>query len=107
VRQSAPDHFAAGEDAGLTIEYGEYVGTLPGRIRLVSPGANQNASVDLTVRLSQGETNTELDAAAFSVVVPPDAVPLSLEELRDAGPLGATALGATALGATAPGGSER
>ena len=43
--------------------------------------------VDLTVAISQIEANITLDPAAFTVSVPADALPLTMAELRDAGPL--------------------
>jgi hypothetical protein len=43
---------------------------------------------DITLRVSQLEINTTIEAKAFEVNVPADAVPLTLEELRRAGPLG-------------------
>jgi hypothetical protein len=45
-------------------------------------------NVDLTAALSQIETNKDLEDAAFNVTVPPGADPISLDELRAAGPLG-------------------
>jgi len=45
--------------------------------------------VDLTVGLSQIETNKDLEDAAFTVNVPRDAESITLDELRDSGPLGA------------------
>ena len=44
--------------------------------------------VDLTATLSQIETNKNLESAAFTVNVPPGAEPITLDELRDSGPLG-------------------
>ena len=44
--------------------------------------------VDLTATLSQIETNKDLEDAAFTVNVPPGAEPITLDELRDSGPLG-------------------
>jgi hypothetical protein len=44
-------------------------------------------AVDLTATISQLETNVDLDAAAFTVNVPAGAAPLTLDELRQAGPL--------------------
>jgi hypothetical protein len=41
----------------------------------------------LTTGISQLEANVDLDAAAFRVDVPPDAKPLTLDELRQSGPL--------------------
>ncbi|MNC99422.1 hypothetical protein D3C83_177100 [compost metagenome] len=43
--------------------------------------------VDLTTELAQVATNEELGADVFRVDVPADARPLSLDELRAAGPL--------------------
>jgi len=45
--------------------------------------------VDLTVGLSQIETNKDLEDAAFNVNVPSDAEAITLDELRESGPLGA------------------
>jgi outer membrane lipoprotein-sorting protein len=45
-------------------------------------------NVDLTAALSQIETNKDLEDAAFTVNVPPGADPITLDELRDSGPLG-------------------
>jgi hypothetical protein len=38
--------------------------------------------------VSQADINTELDPAAFEVDVPADAAPITLDDLREAGPLG-------------------
>ena len=45
-------------------------------------------TADITLRLSQVEINVPLADAVFEVDVPRDAAPLTLEELRRAGPLG-------------------
>ena len=81
----------AGLRAGLAIEYGQFAGSRPERVRLLASSAQgrpQDAAADLTLTISQVEINVALDAAAFTVEVPSDAAPLTLEELRDAGPLG-------------------
>jgi len=44
--------------------------------------------VDLTATMSQVETNVDLDESAFTVNVPNDAEPITLDELRQNGPLG-------------------
>jgi outer membrane lipoprotein-sorting protein len=46
--------------------------------------------VDVRLRLSQVEINVAVPDEAFRVNVPPSAVPISLDELREAGPLGET-----------------
>ena len=51
-------------------------------------GGQPAANTDLTIRLSQVEVNEPIDPAAFSVEVPSTATPITLEDLRKAGPLG-------------------
>ena len=43
---------------------------------------------DITLRISQLEVNSTIDDKAFEVDVPPDAIPLTIDELRRSGPLG-------------------
>jgi hypothetical protein len=71
---------------GWQIEYPSWSGNFPQQVRLQSTKPNVN--VDLTASLSQIETNKDLEDAAFGVNVPPDADPITLDELRTAGPLG-------------------
>jgi hypothetical protein len=47
------------------------------------PGAT-----DLRIGLSQADLNVPLGAEVFRVKVPADALPISLAELRQAGPMG-------------------
>ena len=65
----------------------ESAGLWPSRVRISRdlPGGDH---VDLTIGLSQIETNIALPAAAFTVDVPPNAVPMTVDQLRQAGPLG-------------------
>jgi hypothetical protein len=72
----------------LTIEYSNFAGGHPSTVHLQTTPAPGVAPADLTLRISQVEINTPLDAGVFTVDVPRDAVPLTLEELRRAGPLG-------------------
>jgi outer membrane lipoprotein-sorting protein len=71
---------------GWQIEYPSWSGSFPQQVRLQSTQPSVN--VDLTASLSQIETNKDLEDAAFNVNVPPDADPITLDELRTAGPLG-------------------
>lgn len=71
---------------GWDVDYPVWQGAFPQTIRLQSQSAP--ASVDMTATMSQIEVNVDVDPAAFTVDVPPNASPLSLEELRAAGPLG-------------------
>ena len=77
----------AARRAGWQIEYPAWSGGFPQTVRLQ---ATQPAlMVDLTVGLSQIETNKDLEDAAFNVNVPRDAEAITLDELRENGPLGA------------------
>jgi len=73
--------------AGWQIEYPAWSGGFPQIVRLASDQAA--LMVDLTVGLSQIETNKDLEDAAFNVNVPGGAEPITLDELRESGPLGA------------------
>jgi hypothetical protein len=72
----------------LAIEYSEFAAGRPAAVHLRTTPSSGVAAADLTIRISQVETNATLDNAVFSVEVPKDATPLTLEELRRAGPLG-------------------
>ena len=85
ARQGGQWQVRAGRRNDWQIEYGQWQGPFPRAVRLQS--ATAAVSVDLTTEISQLETNVALDAAAFRVDVPPNARPLTLEELRQAGPL--------------------
>lgn len=69
-----PDAFLPGQD-------------LPRRVRIWrnAPGGD---AVDLSISVAQIETNTSLPDAAFTIDVPPGTMPMTIEQLRRAGPLG-------------------
>jgi outer membrane lipoprotein-sorting protein len=73
---------AAAVNGPVTVIYSDYANGRPATIRLRAPSA------DITLRLSDVEINTTLDSRTFEVELPARAVPLTLEELRRAGPLG-------------------
>jgi len=76
----------AAKRAGWQIEYPAWGGGFPQSVRLQS---DQPAlMVDLTATLSQIETNTDLEDAAFTVNVPPGAEPITLDQIEASGPLG-------------------
>jgi hypothetical protein len=77
----------AARRAGWQIEYPAWSGGFPQTVRLQSD--QPTLMVDLTVGLSQIETNKALEDAAFTVNVPRDAEPITLDELGQSGPLGA------------------
>jgi outer membrane lipoprotein-sorting protein len=69
------------------IEYAASSSVFPRSVRLIRGEA---PTVDMTAEISQLETNVAIDPAAFAVDVPRDALPITLDELRDAGPLRGT-----------------
>ena len=76
--------------AEWSVEYREFSSAFPSAVRLRErrPGPSGVAIVtDLTLRVSQLEVNVAIDAAAFDLTVPSDASPISLDELRQQGPL--------------------
>jgi outer membrane biogenesis lipoprotein LolB len=78
----------AARRSGWQIEYPAWQAGFPRTVRLRSDA--QKVEVDLTAVISQLETNIDIDAAAFTVLVPSDASELTLDELRNAGPLRGT-----------------
>jgi outer membrane biogenesis lipoprotein LolB len=86
LRRTGSWQVSAARRDGWEVDYPMWQGTFPHVIRLRS--VNASAAVDLTATLSQVEVNVDIDPAAFTADVPTSASPLSLEELRDAGPLG-------------------
>lgn len=73
---------------GLVVEYPELAGAQPAVVRF-RDGAQPSGAprFDLMLRLAQVEVNVPVPEEAFRVVVPKDAVPISLDELREAGPM--------------------
>ena len=70
---------------GWQIEYPAWQGAFPQEVRLRS--VDPAVDVNLAVAVSQIEANITIDPAAFMVSVPADALPLTMAELRQAGPL--------------------
>ena len=80
-----------GVRGALSLEYADFVNRIPRRVRLLSSSVGETSAppdTDLTVTLSQVRMNLPIDPAAFSLEIPADALPLSLDELRRMGPLG-------------------
>ena len=75
---------------GLTLMYETFVSGLPASINIRSTGGQAGAALvaDIRLRVSNLEINVPVEAKAYEIAVPPDAEPLSVEELRRAGPLG-------------------
>lgn len=75
---------------GLIVEYSELTSRLPAQLRVRSSETDSDgkAMTDLTIGVSQTVTNRTLPDAAFEVDVPATAVPITIEQLRQSGPLG-------------------
>jgi len=67
-------------------EYKTFRDGLPQAVRLTSADSRR---FDLQLSLSDIERNPSLDADTFSLRVPPDFDPITIQELREAGPVGA------------------
>jgi len=78
---------AAATRGTLSIFYADFDHHRPATIRLRVEDAGR-VTADITLRVSQADVNTPLGAQAFDADVPADAEPLTLDELRRAGPLG-------------------
>lgn len=89
LRRTGGRHqLVAGTRNRLTIEYGEFLRGMPRLVRVVSEApAGGEPLTDLTARLSQVSLNVALVSEAFSLAVPADVLPATLEELRGSGPL--------------------
>jgi hypothetical protein len=70
------------------VRYSEFTQGAPSVVRLRASLSEPGTSTDLTVKLTQVDINEPLASEVFQVDVPPDAKPLTLDELRQAGPLG-------------------
>jgi hypothetical protein len=75
----------------VQVEYGDRAAGRPQSVRLIGPAASGTPRYDLRLSLSQVEVDAALDADAFRVQIPRGADPISLDELRRNGPLGAGA----------------
>jgi outer membrane lipoprotein-sorting protein len=78
---------AAATRGPVTIAYADYASGRPATIRIRAQSGDRT-SADLTLRLSDVDINTTLDPKVFQVQLPDRPVPLTLDELRRAGPLG-------------------
>jgi hypothetical protein len=71
-----------------SVSYASFSVGFPGSITVSQdPADGSAAAVLLTLQVSQLEANVPIDPKAFDVAIPADAVPLTIEELRQAGPL--------------------
>ena len=75
----------AARRSGWQIDYPAWQGAFPSTVRLQA--TDPTVQVDLSAAVSQLEANVAVPPAAFSVTVPAGMLSMSLDELRDAGPL--------------------
>jgi hypothetical protein len=72
----------------VEVRYDNFASGRPSTVRIRTGAAGDDAVTDLTIRLSQIDVNEPLGADVFQVEIPSEATPVTLEELRRAGPLG-------------------
>ena len=77
---------AAGLERGWRAEDGDFQSDLPRTVRVTSESAGPSG-FDLRLALSQVETNVPLDTDVFRIQIPKSATAITLEELKQAGPL--------------------
>lgn len=70
----------------MEIHYDDYAGRRPQRVRIRTE-SNGRTGADITLRLSDVEWNIDLEDRVFDIQIPPAAAPMTLDELRAAGPL--------------------
>jgi hypothetical protein len=73
---------------GIEVRYDQYQSDRPSIVRLRTTSAASDGGSNLTLRVSDVDINVPLGPEVFQVEIPPDAAPLTLEELRRSGPLG-------------------
>lgn len=80
---------AAASNRRWRAEYTDRQSEVPRSIRVTSidEGGNTGRAFDLRLALSQVEINTTLGDEVFEVQIPPTALPITIDELRAAGPL--------------------
>lgn len=79
---------AASRRGAITVDYADFAGGRPQTVHVRTSPVPGQAAADLTLRISQLEINVPLERAVFAYAVPPGWAPLTLDELRRAGPLG-------------------
>jgi len=87
-RIAAGQRDAGSGGAAWSVSYAGFTSGFPGTVTIrQEPSGGSPAATALTFLVSQVEANVPIDARAFEVAVPADAQPLTLEELRQSGPL--------------------
>lgn len=79
-------HPVHGTFDGLVVTYGRFASSLPAAWRLSSE-ASRDPSVDLSVSVDDMTAGSPIAPSVFSLTLPDDATPMTLDELRQSGPL--------------------
>jgi hypothetical protein len=79
-------HTAHGTFDGLVVTYRRFASSLPAEWQLSSE-AGRDPSVDLSVSVDDVTAGSPIAPLVFTVTQPPDATPMTLDELRQSGPL--------------------
>jgi hypothetical protein len=75
------------EQNGLTLEFSNYTATQPGHVRIRRAATADRGALDVGLAISQVDTNVPLGAEAFTVDVKGESTLMTLDELRQSGPL--------------------
>jgi hypothetical protein len=75
---------AAADYGPWQVDYSAHAGGYPRVVRVRRAG---DAAIDITARIEQLQVNTQINPRAWSVDVPSDADPMTLDELRSIAPL--------------------
>jgi hypothetical protein len=86
---NASPRIVAARRGPLLVDYPQRAAGPPSIVHVVQQEASGPLVADLTLRLSDVELNATLAREAFQVDVPAGATPMTLDELRRSGPLGA------------------
>jgi len=86
-RAAAGWELAAATRGPVTVTYDAYAGGRPATIHIRAAPQGRTTS-DITLRLSEVEVNAPLDPRTFQTQLPDHPIPMTLDELRRAGPLG-------------------
>jgi hypothetical protein len=73
--------------AAWSVSYAAFASGFPGAVTIRQEAGSGAPETALTFQVSQLETNVPIDPRAFELIVPQDSQPLTLDELRQSGPL--------------------
>ena len=82
--QNGQPTLVAADYGAWHIDYSAHAGGFPRTVRVRRAG---DGAIDITARIEQLEVNTQINPRAWTVDVPSDADPMTLDELRSIAPL--------------------